>query len=97
MNDQELIDALGFTNANSEMQTRVVENVRTIVELRVVGVLSEMMTSQQLQEFEQLKQQNPKVVWDWLEESVAGVNVRELYKATLEDYLAERQSDPFQV
>ncbi len=90
MSDEQIISALGFDEADDEMKSRVAENARTIVELRVINVVSDLITDEQKPRFQELLAagDNP-AVWDWLREEVVGADVSEIYAATLNDYIEE--------
>lgn len=88
MTDEQIISALGFDEADEEMKARVVENARTIVELRVINVVSDLITDEQKPHFEALLSAgDTAAVWTWLREEVVGVDVSEVYAATLSDYI----------
>jgi hypothetical protein len=90
MTDEQIISALGFDEADDEMKARVVENARTIVELRVINVVSNLITGEQEPRFQELIAAGDNAaVWAWLREEVAGVDVSEIYAATLGDYIEE--------
>jgi len=94
MTDEQIISTLGFETAGEEMRQRVIENIRTIVELRVIGVVSEAMTDEQQQTFESIRDSgDSEAMWKWLADEVTGVDVSEVYEATLKDYLDEYQEN----
>lgn len=98
MSNEEILNELGLSNAPQDMKDRTVENIRTIVELRVMGVVTELMTDEQEAKFDELQAQgDSQAVWDWLRSEVVGVDVSEVYEATLKDYLEEKKQDAFQV
>lgn len=93
MTNEQIIEELGFTNADQEMKDRVVENVRTIVELRAIGIISELMTDEQAKTFAELQQQgDDSAIWDWLKSDIVGVDVSEVYEAALNDYIEQRKA-----
>lgn len=88
MTDEQIISALGFDEADEEMKARVVENARTIVELRVINVVSDLIAEEQKPQFEQLiSAGDTAAVWAWLREEVVGADVSQVYEATLKDYI----------
>ncbi|HRN97399.1 MAG TPA: hypothetical protein PLZ58_03085 [Candidatus Saccharibacteria bacterium] len=98
MTNEQIIEELGFTNADQEMKDRVVENVRTIVELRAVGIIGELMTEEQEKTFAELQDRgDDQAIWDWLKSDIAGVDVSEIYEAALRDYIEQRKADEFQI
>lgn len=98
MTNEQIIEELGFTNADQEMKDRVVENVRTIVELRAVGIIGELMTEEQEKTFAELQDRgDDQAIWNWLKSDIAGVDVSEIYEAALRDYIEQRKADEFQI
>lgn len=96
MTDEQIISELGFSTADASMQQSVVENVRAIVDARVVGLVSEKMTDEQLVEFERLQATaEDAAVWEWLKTNVVGVDVSQVYEGILEDYIAEKKANSF--
>jgi len=96
MTDEQIIEDLRFTSADQTIKDRVVENVRTIVELRVIGIITDMMTDEQEATFNQLQEQGDNAaVWEWLKNDIVGVDVSEVYEATLKDYLEYRKANEF--
>ncbi len=96
MTNDEILHELGFINIDEAAKDEIVENVRTTVELRVIGIITELMTDVQKATFSNLQQQgNDQVIWDWLRTEIVGVDVSEVYEATLKDYIEQRQADEF--
>lgn len=94
MTDEQIIDALGFQKGDDAMKQQVVESVRSIVEMRVVGLISEQMTDEQLKTFEALQSKGDnQAIWHWLRNEVVGVDVSEVYEATLKDYIDQHLSE----
>lgn len=97
MTDEQIIAELGFTNGSSDMKARVIENVRTLVELRVIGVITESLSDEQKATFDHLQQgSDNQAVWNWLRDEVVGTDVSQLYEATLADYIEQRKNDTLQ-
>lgn len=96
MTNEEIITALGFDTATEEMKERVVENTRTIVELRVIGVVSELINDDQKDAFDAIRNSGDnQAMWDWLRDEVVGADVREVYEATLQDYIDDYKRKEF--
>lgn len=92
MSNEEILQELGFEGADQAMKDRVIENVRTSVELRVIGIVSELITDDQEAEFEALQARgDSNAVWEWLRTQVVGVDVHDVYEAALRDYIDERK------
>lgn len=96
MTNEQILEELGFADADQEMKDRVVENARTIVELRVIGVITELMTDEQEAQFNELQAKGDnQAIWDWLKNDITGVDVSEVYEATLKDYIEQRKADAY--
>lgn len=96
MTNEQILEELGFADADQEMKDRVVENARTIVELRVIGVITELMTDEQEAQFSELQAKGDnQAIWEWLKNDVTGVDVSEVYEATLKDYIEQRKADSY--
>lgn len=90
MTDEQIITAIDFDDADEAQKTRVIENIRTIVELRVSNIVTELVPEDKKQKFNELMAGDDNdAVWQWLREEVVGVDVSEVYEATLKDYLDE--------
>jgi len=90
MTDEQIIEKVGFTNAADAVKQQMVDGIRAIVELRVIGVVDALLTDEQGEEFEKLQAAGDNdAIWTWLRESVVGVDTREIYEAALADYLEE--------
>lgn len=97
MTDEQIIAELGFTGADTAMQESVVANVRNVVGMRVVGLISEKMTDEQLSEFKNIQETaDDGAVWDWLKDNVVGVDVSQVYESIIQDYIAEKKANAFQ-
>ncbi len=90
MTDEQIITALDIADGTDELKQQIVENTRSVVEMRVIGILGEMMSEEQLDEFQQIEAAgDDAAVWDWLRTKVVGVDVSEVYEAALQDYIDE--------
>jgi len=88
MSNEQIIEKLGFGNLPKEVQDQAVEDIRGVVELRVMGLIDDMMSDEQRTAFEQKSQEAPEAVWKWI--SAEFTDVDKLYEATLTDYLDEK-------
>lgn len=88
MNDQQIIEKLGLQNLPKEVQDQTVESVNQVVELRVMGMIDEMMSDEQRATFESKSQESPEAVWKWISQEFTDVS--KLYDAALQDYLDEK-------
>jgi hypothetical protein len=94
MTDEQILSAIGYDTADEAMKQAVIENIRTIVELRVVGVVSEQMSDEQLAAFTSLQESGDnQAIWQWLRSDVVGVDVSEVYEAILKDYIDQFLED----
>ena len=92
MTDEQLIAELGLDGAPSDLQQRVVEKTRATIELRVITLVGDLIADEQRPQFETLSQQGDgSAVWEWLKSDVVGVDVSEIYEATLKDYIADQK------
>jgi hypothetical protein len=88
MTDEEIIAAIGFEAATDDVQKRAVDSIRRTVELQIIGMLGDMITDEQEPKFNELMASGDnQAIWDWLKTDVVGVDTRELYEATLQEYL----------
>ncbi len=90
MTNEQIITELHLEDAPDDLKERIIENTRGIVELRVIGIVTDMMTDEQSTEFQTLEAAGDDgAVWAWLRTNVVGVDVSEVYEAALKDYLEE--------
>ena len=90
MTDEQIIEKIGFTNAADAIKERAINAIRGVVQLRVIGVVDASMDEEKSKAFESVQTDgDPQIVWDWLRENIAGVDMSEIYDAILADYLEE--------
>lgn len=90
MTDQQIVEKLGLTDVDEATREVLVAQVRSITEKRLIGVVSDILTDEQQQEFEKVSTTgDDEAAWQWLNTNVT--NIDELREAVLTDYLAERQ------
>ncbi len=93
MTDEQIIEELGIGSASEEIQRTTVEGIRHVVELRVIGTVTNLMTEEQAAQFSDLQQAGDDgAVWDWLRSDVVGIDMKEVYEAILKDYLEEKNA-----
>lgn len=91
MTDEQIIEALGIGAASEEVQRSTVEGIRHVVELRVIGTVTNLMNDEQAAQFAELQAAGDNsAVWDWLRNDLVGVDMKEVYEAILKDYLDEK-------
>ncbi|MFO0971035.1 MAG: hypothetical protein U0520_01640 [Candidatus Saccharimonadales bacterium] len=88
MNDQQIIEKLGIGNLPKEIQDETLRTVNHVVELRVMGLLDDLMSDDQRTALEVKTKEGSDAVWQWLKEEFADVD--KLYAAALSDYLEEK-------
>lgn len=87
MTDEQIIDYLGMNEATEAGKAELIQSVRSGVDARVGAILSEALSEEQYDHFEQLQQAgNDDAIWIWLAD-VMGADMREVYEASLKDYL----------
>lgn len=87
MTNNDIIDAMGIQDASEEIKNRAIESVTEVVEMRVMGMVDEMMTEEQRTEFDKLPQEDAEKVYEWVSKEVT--DLEKLFEATLGDYLEE--------
>ena len=98
MTDEQILEAVGFGDDTNEVRrAEVVASIRTTVELRLVGIIGELIGDERQDEFDAVqKAGDPQAVWEWLRSNVTdGVDVSELYAAALQDYIDEYLANQF--
>ncbi len=73
------------------IKDEAVNNVKAVVEHRLVGTLDDMLSDEQRKQFETVKQGDPEQAKSWVGEQLS-VNLEELYDSLLQDYLQEAKS-----
>ncbi len=97
MTDEQIIAELDLADASEDLKQRTVSNTRHIVEMRVIGTVTEIMSEDQADEFQALVEAGDNdAVWAWLRDSVVGVDVSQVYEAALKDYIEEFKARQFQ-
>ena len=74
----------------AEVQSQTLDQVSQIVELRVMGLIDDLMDDKQRETFAKFSKEGPERVMKWLSEELVDVN--KLYLATLEDYITDLTS-----
>lgn len=98
MTDEQILEAVGFGDDTNEVRrAEVVTSIRTTVELRLIGIIGELIGDERQDEFDAVqKAGDPQAVWEWLRSNVTdGVDVSELYAAALQDYIDEYLANQF--
>lgn len=90
MSDQQILEKLGLLDIPKEVQEETLQDINRIIELRVMGLVDDIMTEDQKKAFSEKVKEAPEEGWKWLSKEV--VEISELYDATLEDYINERIS-----
>lgn len=87
MSDQELIEKLRLGALPKEAQEQTLAAVNNEIEMRLAGVIDDILTDEQRAEFEKLANQTPEKVFEWLSQEITDLS--KLYKDALEDYIEE--------
>lgn len=83
--------ALELGDVNETMKQEMIDNVKSIIEHRLMLAIDELLTDEQRAVFENVqKTQDTVAARLWLEENV--VNTQALYSTLLDDYLAEKRN-----
>lgn len=86
MTDEEIIQALHFESLPGEVQQLSVAQAREIAELRAMGIISQLMSDDQRQAFEKMKDSAPSnEVTQWLEAEFTDIDT--LRQQALKDYI----------
>lgn len=92
MKDQEILQELGLENAEESLKESALSSINTVVELRVSGLIQDLMTEDQRKEFTKKSETEDKgTVMKWISSEI--VNVDEMYEAALRDYLDEKKAN----
>ncbi len=98
MTDEEIIAAIGFENVSDEAKTQTVDSIRRTIEMRVIGIVGELITDEQEAKLDDLiAAGDNQAVWEWLRNDVVGVDTREVYESALLDYIANYKENEFTI
>lgn len=87
MTDAEIISALGMNDTSEEYKAKMLEKINRVVELRLMGLVDEMLTDEQRKDFDNVASENPDNTMKWLSENI--VDLDKLYDSALKDYIDE--------
>ncbi len=87
--EQEILDKLGLTKASSKGRSDLLDNFYAVVELRVLGILGEIVTAEQMNHLEQIEQEGAtkEDLLDWLGDNI--VDARDTIDVVARDYIEE--------
>lgn len=88
MTDEQIIEKLGLKNLPKEVQDETLQSINRVVELRVMGLVDDLLSEEQRAELKVKLIEDPKSIWKWLSKEVT--DVQKLYDAALSDYLDEK-------
>lgn len=88
MTDEQIIDKLGLGNLPKEVQDETLQSINRVVELRVMGLVDDLLSDEQRAELKAKLTEDPKSIWKWLSKEVT--DVQKMYDAALSDYLDEK-------
>lgn len=88
MSDEQIIEKLGLKNLPKEVQDETLASINRVVELRVMGLVDDLMSDEQRAQLKTKLTEDPKSIWKWLSKEVTDVD--KMYEAALLDYLDEK-------
>lgn len=88
MSDEQIIEKLDIKNLPKEVQDETLASINRAVELRVMGLVDDLMSDEQRAELRLKTADDPKSIWKWLSKEVTDVD--KMYDAALVDYLDEK-------
>ena len=89
MTEQEIIETLGIAAATETAKQATLQNINTVVELRTMQALEDILTDDEVAHLEEMERQGSskdEMLW-WLGENVASAH--EMISAFTRDYVAE--------
>lgn len=89
MTDQQILEQIGMNNAAEALQQSTLESIHNTVELRVMGMLGDLLSEEQVSRLEEMERQGATKheAFQWIGEQL--VDVGELHAKTLEAYIDE--------
>lgn len=87
MTADQILEALGLSDADNEVKQRTLSRVMTAVEVRFAAMVDDILTPEQMDEFTALPQDDIDAVSSWLQKTVPSAS--ELYVSATQDYVAE--------
>ncbi len=89
MSDEEIYEALGITDAFEEDKQATLHNINTVVELKAVQLMSDLLSDEEVTHIEEMEKNGlskDDILW-WLGENVASAH--EMIDALKRDYVGE--------
>lgn len=88
MNDDEILQKLGLSDESPAYKQKALEGVNYIIEARMAGVIQDLLTEEQLEQFSNMENSKSKEeIYQWLG-TIFG-NLDEMYESLLDDYVNE--------
>lgn len=89
MEDKQILQKLGMEGAPEELQQRTLQAFINTVELRLGGLIEDLLTDEQLKEFRKMEEasSSKEAIFKWLSGIVG--NLQDLYDAIQLDYIDE--------
>lgn len=91
MNDEQIIKAIGLEGAPEAVREQSLNQVKSIVAIRVGGILEAAMNEEQRNTFKTLQEESADKTWQWLDETFVDTN--KLREEVLQGYLEEFHDD----
>lgn len=88
MNDDEILSKLGLSEESPAYKQKALDDVNYIIETRMAGVIQDLLTEEQLEQFSNIeKTKSKEEIHQWL----GGIfgNLDEMYESLLDDYVNE--------
>lgn len=89
MSDEEIFNKLDISGANEAVKQACLVNINTVVQLKAVQALADILTDEQMSHLEEMEKANSSqddILW-WLGENVASAH--EMIDALTRDYVDE--------
>lgn len=88
MDDTTILEKIGMVDAPEELQKETLQLIGNTVELRLLGLIEDLLSDVQLEEFKKMEKTSSKdEVIQWLS-SIIG-DMSELYNSVQQDYVEE--------
>ena len=88
MTDDQILEKLGLPDTTGEAREVVLHQLNQVVDKRLMNLVIEMLSDEQLEKAEQLQAAgDDKVIWDWLSAELTDLD--KLREGILADYIDE--------
>lgn len=88
MDDTTILEKIGMEDAPEELQKETLQLIANTVELRLLGLIEDLLSDEQLEEFKKMEESSSKdEIFQWLSGIVGDVS--ELHDSVQQDYVDE--------